>query len=132
MLDILKKELGRFLKERLPILAIDLLIDGTRWAKEITDRSAKLLADGTVPGPGFLVDRARAYVKEQEDMHRVLEPDEEWESRPLEPEPPPAKPRAARTRKPKAAAPRAKTARPKRPRRKPAPPRDEGEETPSQ
>lgn len=105
----LKEKLSHLLKERLPILAVDLLIDGTRWAKDLTDRSAKLLADGTIPAPGFLVDRARTHVKEQEEMYRVLEPDEDWEARPFtEPAPPPKK--AA----PKKAAPKKKKAAPKK------------------
>ncbi len=86
MLDRIRRRVDHLLKEKLPIMAVDALIDGTRMAKKVTDRTAHLISDGTLMAPGWLVDRAREYIRTQEEMYRVLEPDEDWESRPLEEE----------------------------------------------
>ncbi len=87
MTDGIKDRIGKLLREKLPILAVDLLIDGTRAAKGLADRSARLIADGTVPVPGFLLDMARRYVKELEDTDRLVEADDDWEARPFKGEP---------------------------------------------
>jgi hypothetical protein len=79
MLKFDKDSLVKFLKEDLPVIGVDLIIGGVKAAREVTDKAARLIAEGTIPAPGFIADRARQRIESQEDFYRVAEPEHGWD-----------------------------------------------------
>jgi hypothetical protein len=74
-----KEALLKFMREDLPVMGVDLIIGGVKLARDVSDRTAHLIADGTLPAPGFIIDRARERIEAQEDFYRVAEPEHGWE-----------------------------------------------------
>jgi hypothetical protein len=79
MLKIGKDAIVKFLREDLPVLGVDLIIGGVKLARDMSDKAAELIADGTIPAPGFVIDKAREKLQSQEDFYRVAEPEHGWD-----------------------------------------------------
>jgi hypothetical protein len=79
MLKIGKDAIVKFLREDLPVLGVDLIIGGVKLARDMSDKAAELIADGTIPAPGFVIDMAREKLQSQEDFYRVAEPEHGWD-----------------------------------------------------
>jgi hypothetical protein len=79
MIKLEKDSLVKFLREDLPVLGVDLIIGGVKIARRVTDKAARLIAQGTIPAPGFIVDKARQQIESQEDFYKVAEPEHGWD-----------------------------------------------------
>ena len=79
MLKIGKDAIVKVLREDLPVLGVDLIIGGVKLARDMSDKAAELIADGTIPAPGFVIDKAREKLQSQEDFYRVAEPEHGWD-----------------------------------------------------
>ena len=79
MLKLGKDAIVKFLKEDLPVIGVDAIIGGVKLAREMSDKAARLIADGTIPAPGFVIDKAREKLESQEDFYRVAEPEHGWD-----------------------------------------------------
>ncbi|MFH1434790.1 MAG: hypothetical protein ABIJ56_03645 [Pseudomonadota bacterium] len=83
-----KDELLKFFREDLPVRGVDLIIEGVKLARDLSNTAARLIAEGSIPAPGFVVDMARDKVNEEEDYYKVAEPEHNWD-RKIDPPPPP-------------------------------------------
>jgi hypothetical protein len=79
MFKLGKDAIVKFLKEDLPVIGVDAIIGGVKLAREMGDKAARLIADGTIPAPGFILDKAREKLEAQEDFYRVAEPEHGWD-----------------------------------------------------
>jgi hypothetical protein len=79
MFKIEKETVIKFIREDLPVMGVDAVIGGVRMAREISDRAARLIAEGTIPAPGFIVDMARDKIDSEEDYYKVAEPEHGWD-----------------------------------------------------
>ena len=79
MIKLEKDSLVKFLREDLPVLGVDLIIGGVKIARQVTDKAARLIAQGTIPAPGFIIDKARQQIESQEDIYKVAEPEHGWD-----------------------------------------------------
>jgi hypothetical protein len=79
MFKLGKDAIVKFLKEDLPVIGVDAIIGGVKLAREMSDKAARLIADGTIPAPGFILDKAREKLEAQEDFYRVAEPEHGWD-----------------------------------------------------
>lgn len=79
MLKIGKDAIVKFLREDLPVLGVDLIIGSVKLARDMSDKAAELIVDGTIPAPGFIIDKAREKLQSQEDFYRVAEPEHGWD-----------------------------------------------------
>jgi len=79
MFKLGKDAIVKFLKEDLPVIGVDAIIGGVKLAREMSDKAARLIADGTIPAPGFVIDKAREKLESQEDFYRVAEPEHGWD-----------------------------------------------------
>ena len=83
-----KDDLLKFFREDLPVRGVDLIIEGVKLARDVSNTTARLIAEGSIPAPGFVVDMARNKVDEEEDFYKVAEPEHDWD-RKIEASPPP-------------------------------------------
>ena len=83
-----KDDLLKFFREDLPVRGVDLIIEGVKLARDVSSTAARLIAKGSIPAPGFIVDMARDKVNEEEDFYKVAEPEHVWD-REIDPPPPP-------------------------------------------
>jgi len=140
MFKLGKDAIVKFLKEDLPVIGVDAIIGGVKLAREMGDKAARLIADGTIPAPGFVIDKAREKIEAHEDFYRVAEPEHGWDKcgasdpseKDEEKKPAKASARTAARRKARRARRAADSPGAARPKRKPGSPRVKKEPPPEE